>query len=57
MTCSPGGYKLREQSMGTIYEADYYELRAPWLPRGWQTICAGTMSAAFRLFSAKHATS
>ena len=28
---APEIYSLRERSMGTIYEADYYELRAPWL--------------------------
>ena len=51
---APERYSLREQSMGTIYEADYYELRAPWLAvwlandlRRYDEGCA------FRLFS-KH---
>ncbi len=28
---APEGYTLRERSGGAIYDADYYELRAPWL--------------------------
>ena len=43
---------LREQSMGTIYEADYYELRAPWLA-GWlaNDLRRYDEGRAFRLFS------
>ncbi len=45
---------LREQSMGTIYEADYYELRAPWLAV-WlaNDLRRYDEGRAFRLFS-KH---
>ena len=47
---APERYSLREQSMGTIYEADYYELRAPWLANDLRRYDEGR---AFRLFS-KH---
>ena len=45
---------LREQSMGTIYEAEYYELRAPWLAV-WlaNDLRRHDEGRAFRLFS-KH---
>ena len=51
---APERYSLREQSMGTIYEADYYELRAPWLA-GWlaNDLRRYDEGRAFRLFS-KH---
>ena len=51
---APERYSLREQSMGTIYEADYYELRATvlavWLANDLRRYDEGR---AFRLFS-KH---
>ena len=49
---APERYSLREQSMGTIYEADYYELRAPWLA-GWlaNDLRRYDEGRAFRLFS------
>ena len=51
---APERYSLREQSMGTIYEADYYELRAPWLAV-WlaNDLRRYDEGRAFRLFS-KH---
>ena len=51
---APEIYSLREQSMGTIYEADYYELRAPWLAV-WlaNDLRRYDEGRAFRLFS-KH---
>lgn len=51
---APERYSLREQSMGTIYEADYYELRAPWLAE-WlaNELRQYDEGRAFRLFS-KH---
>ena len=51
---APERYSLREQSMGTNYEADYYELRAPWLA-GWlaNDLRRYDEGRAFRLFS-KH---
>ncbi len=49
---APERYSLREQSMGTIYEVDYYELRAPWLA-GWlaNDLRRYDEGRAFRLFS------
>jgi len=53
-THDPEINSLREQSMGTIYEADYYELRAPWLAV-WlaNDLRRYDEGRAFRLFS-KH---
>lgn len=49
---APEGYTLRERSGGAIYEADYYELRAPWLA-GWlaDDLRRYDEGRAFRLFS------